>query len=99
MITEKQKQALSILRETTWQNPMRVAEFARRMWPDSNMHASSKNQGNGATRGKAAWLCGGSYLAKLQKLKLVYKTYADNGNGVSVAYITELGKQRLTDEL
>lgn len=94
-ITETQKKALNILKETTWRNPMRVGEFALRMWPDSNMHLTSKNTGNGATRGKAAWLCGGSYLAKLQKLKLVYKSYSDNGNGVSVCYITELGKKEL----
>lgn len=35
------------------------------MWPDSLMHTRVSNQGNGATRGKAAWLCGGSYIAKL----------------------------------
>lgn len=95
MITSIQRKALYILKDTSYLKPMRVAEFARQMWPDSNMHVTSKNTGNGSTKGKAAWLCGGSYLAKMQKLKLVHKIYSDNGNGVSVCYITELGKKEL----
>ncbi len=70
-ITENQKKALIFLQHTGFDKPMAAREFALKMWPKSNMHTTSKNQGNGATRGKAAWLCGGSYLAKLQKKGLV----------------------------
>ena len=31
------------------------------------MHTKTSNQGNGACRGKAGWLCGGSYIGKLKK--------------------------------
>ena len=48
-----------------------ASEFARKMWPDSNMHVKVSNQGHGATAGKAAWLCGGSYLGRLAKMGLV----------------------------
>ncbi len=45
--------------------------FAEKMWPGANMHIKVSNQGHGATRGKAAWLCGGSYLGKLSKMGLI----------------------------
>lgn len=66
-MTETQFKALTILKDTTWGKGYSAAGFAEKMWPDSNMHKSSKNTGNGSCRGKAAWLCGGSYLAKLRK--------------------------------
>jgi len=66
-----QERALLILYKTTYINPMRVREFALKMWPDSKMHRKVSNQGNGATSGKAAWLCAGSYLSKLKIKGLV----------------------------
>ena len=68
MATETTIKALNIIKEL---DRVSAAEFARRMWPDSNMHKKVSNQGNGSCRGKAAWLCGGSYLAKLAKKKLI----------------------------
>lgn len=92
-ITETQKRALAFLAHTKYDKPMQVAHFAKLMWPDSNMHTSSKNQGHGATRGKAAWLCGGSYLAKLSKLGLVSnRTYSLSFYGY---YITREGLEAL----
>ena len=56
--------ALRLLRD---QKPANASAFAQLMWPDSIMHRMVSNQGRGSTRGKAAWLCGGSYLGRLQK--------------------------------
>ena len=53
------------------------------------MHSMVSNQGNGSTRGKAAWLCGGSYLGRLSKAGLVSinKTF-ERRAGEPVAYLT-----------
>lgn len=84
--------ALTILSDTTTEKPMSCRKFARLMWPDSHMHLKVSNQGNGATRGKAAWLCAGSYLAKLKRSGFVDNFNTKNGYGY---YITENGKQLL----
>lgn len=70
----KETQALNILKDTTIDNPMTCRTFAEKMWPDSRMHKKVSNQGNGATTGKAAWLCAGSYLSKLKYKGLVEKS-------------------------
>jgi hypothetical protein len=70
-MTDKTKQALTILSQ--YPKGVSCAFFAEKMWPDSPMHRKVSNQGNGATRGKAAWLCAGSYLAKLRQQGLVSK--------------------------
>ena len=56
------------------------------------MHTKVSNQGNGATSGKAAWLCAGSYLAKLEKLGLVSRGHD------GYKYISQEGKSRLKNE-
>lgn len=90
-LTKNQVKALTILEKTSFTETMRPTEFARLMWPDANMHTSTKNTGNGATVGKAAWLCAGSYLAKLRKLRLVSKFSSDDGY-----FITQEGKEKLS---
>lgn len=92
-LTKAQYKALNILKGTDYFNTMASAEFARRMWPDSNMHRKVSNQGHGATRGKAAWLCGGSYLAKLR-----HKGWVSNGKGSYGYYITQQGR-KVSDEI
>ena len=53
-------------------NPcIRATQFAQKMWPDSNMHRKVSNQGHGACKGKAAWLCAGSYLSRLRDMGLI----------------------------
>jgi len=75
-LTEKTLKALKILQD----NPNIAARrFAKLMWPDSIMHRRVSNTGNGATTGKAGWLCGGSYLAKLCNKELVYRYLTSNG--------------------
>lgn len=41
--------------------------FALEFWPNSKIHQKVSNTGNGACRGKAAWLCAGSFWGKLEK--------------------------------
>lgn len=53
--------------------------FAQKMWPDSNMHTKVSNQGHGACSGKAAWLCGGSFLKKLVKHGYLKHSFFPNG--------------------
>ena len=67
------KKALNIL--INYPDGIRPRDFAKEMWPDSLMHQRVSNQGHGAHRGKAAWLCGGSYLRKLENKGLVYSHY------------------------
>lgn len=86
------KEALTIIQHTRYNKPIRAATFAKLFWPDSNMHLKSSNQGNGATRGKAAWLCAGSYFGKLIKLGYVKHDFDFIGY-----YITDAGKQKLND--
>ncbi len=93
-LTAPQLKALTILSRTDWQHPLPARAFALSMWgdTDTNMFTSSKNTGNGATRGKAAWLCGGSYLGKLAQKGWVHWT--DHPTGY---YITEKGRQALKE--
>lgn len=71
MITEKTYKALTIIRDN---KRLRATEFAQKMWGDTktNMFVKVSNTGNGATAGKAAWLCAGSYIGRLKKMKLVH---------------------------
>ena len=80
-MSTSQIKALNIIKD----NPGLSARlFAKLMWPDSSMHTSVKNTGNGATAGKAAWLCGGSYIAKLRKKGLVKVSYYFEGPSLTV---------------
>jgi len=71
--------------------------FAEKMWPDSNMHSRSSNQGNGSCRGKAAWLSGGSYLRKLEKKGWV-RWVVEFGHGTLYA-INQEGRKVLIKNL
>lgn len=84
-ITVAQINALIILKNTSIESTITARDFSKKMWPDSSMHTSVKNTGNGATAGKAGWLCGGSYLRRLYKIGLVYEY-----NGY---YISAKGKE------
>ena len=90
-LTVVQIKALRIIRD----NPeIRAAYFAELMWPDSNMHRKVSNQGHGACRGKAAWLCGGSYMGKLRNKGLI-KYY--NFEGYSWTYRLTSKAKKLLD--
>ena len=53
----------------------RAIDVADHLWPNALMHHRSSNQGRGACRGKAAWLCGGSLVGKLIKAGWVYPNF------------------------
>lgn len=90
-MTESQIKALIILSHASYESPMSSAGFADRMWPDSNMHYKTSNQGNGACKGKAGWLCGGSYIGKLKKKGWI----ATTGNWHNLFYLSFEGKKAL----
>lgn len=92
LLTIKQANALEILKNTSSGSPMTCKMFARLMWPESPMHLKVSNQGRGATPGKAAWLCAGSYLSKLRRDGLVSNLFVSDGEGY---YITEKGLKLL----
>lgn len=91
MLTDKQQKALMIIREHPG---LRARQFAEFMWPESNMHRRFSNQGHGAHRGKAAWLCGGSYLGRLRVLGFVKHDIFSGG-----FILTELGEKELKAKL
>ena len=63
-------EALKLLSEHP--NGIAVRLFGLRFWPDNVMHSKVFNTGRGgACKGKAGWLCAGSFLSKLKRKGLV----------------------------
>lgn len=91
-MTVSQRKALNILKNTSYEKGKTARYFALEMWPDSNMHTKVKNTGNGATTGKGAWLCAGSYLAKLIKKGWVSRPH----NDFFTFCITSEGRKQIT---
>lgn len=89
--TEKTIKALQIIDEM---KVVTARSFAETMWPDSYMHKKTSNQGNGACRGKAGWLCGGSYIGKLIKAGLVRHTIFEKRYS-----LTDEGRKILDNEI
>lgn len=75
-MTEKTLKALKVLYSR--EEGMTANLFAYELWGDDpekeDLFLAMSNQGNGACAGKKAWLCAGSYLAKLCKAGYVTKT-------------------------
>lgn len=94
-LTTPQLKALIIMKNTSWEKTFSAAGFAKQMWVDSNMHTTSKNTGHGACTGKAAWLCGGSYLQKLRKKGWICVT----GEYLNEFYISLEGRKILKEQL
>lgn len=100
---EKQKKpsaalirALLIIRD---KKPWSAANFALEMWPDALMHRTHSRGGRGTQTGKAAWLCAGSYLARLKKSGWISVNYSwMRKNGIEpVAYLTHKGDDLLRE--
>lgn len=70
-MTDRQKEAMTILLEVPG---ITARFFAKRFWPDNDMHLRPKNGGNGSQKGKGAWLAAGSYMGKLIKKGMVRHT-------------------------
>lgn len=92
MLGEGTIRALRILEQTDWNCTMSAQGFARQMWPDSPMHTKRSKGGHGTQIGKAAWLVGGSFLAKLVSKGLVCRDFVRLGNGF---YISSNGREAL----
>jgi hypothetical protein len=86
-VTDTMIKALKIVRD---HKDLRATSFALTMWPESPMHNKVSNTGNGACKGKASWLCGGSYLKKLEKKGLIRCRIMDDKYT-----LTEIGKEIL----
>lgn len=86
------KEALTILKDTEYLKTITASKFAELFWPDSDMHRTVRNTGNGACAGKVAWLCAGSYMGKLRKKNLIA-----NGKDFRGYYITFKGKEKLKE--
>lgn len=91
-MTEFQRKALEYLRDHP--RGVKAADIAAHLWPDSVMHYKTSNQGNGACRGKAAWLCGGAYLSKLTKRGWSYWSSTHISTGAY--YISDEGRAALS---
>lgn len=93
-LTPTQRRALEILRR----NPSITANrFAMLFYTDTKSEyllEAVSNQGNGACAGKKAWLCAGSYLAKLIKKGLVTKRHPRN-EGPARFELTSKGQSSL----
>lgn len=92
IISEKTYKALCIIKDHPLVHPRGFADF---MWgdTDTNMFTSSKNQGNGSTRGKAAWLCAGSYVGRLKNKGLLHHSI-EQGKWVR---LTDEGKKAIAE--
>lgn len=92
-MTERRQQALKILKKYP---RIRAAEFAKEFWPGHIMHMACSNQGNGACRGKKAWLQAGSFLGKLIRAGLVKSEgTASNSNNRYEFSLTPAGEKAL----
>lgn len=77
-LTPKQERALRILRDNPGVTMTRFSYLYYEGTPQEYLLYAVSNQGNGACAGKKAWLCAGSYLAKLCKKGLLVKNYDRN---------------------
>ncbi len=95
-ITPRTIEALQILRD---KKPKSASGFARLFWPGYNMHVKGSNAGtHGSRRGNGAWLCAGSYLAKLERRGLVRKQYDPTSIDLfGIASLTNAGEDALRE--
>ena len=100
MITINTYNALKILEKTSPVSPMAARQFAFLLWGDNEQYkylfTSVSCGDNGAVSGKKAWLCAGSILGKLAKQGLVKWTPTREGHYRTGYFLTNLGRQELT---
>ena len=73
-ISKTTLKALKIVRDNA---PITCRRFAEIMWENSPAWHRHYNTGNGATIGKGMWLSAGSYLRKLERAKLIQRSWMD----------------------
>ena len=97
IITPKTRRALTILADA--KDPLRgmtANTFAAQYYAGTDKEyllTAVSNQGEGACTGKKAWLCAGSYLARLVKQGFVYRRLTRDG--LTLFSITEKGREAL----
>ena len=99
IITPKARRALEIL--ATAGEPLRgygmtANTFAAQYYAGTDKEyllTAVSNQGEGACAGKKAWLCAGSYLARLVKQGLVFRYMTREGK--MLFFITDKGREAL----
>ena len=96
-ITPKTRRALEVLADAN--DPlhgMTANTFAAQYYSGTEneyLLSAISNQGEGACAGKKAWLCAGSYLARLAKQGLVHRRFTRDGK--ALFSITEKGREAL----
>lgn len=92
--------ALKVLENTSPVAPMTANLFAHQLWGGDetkrHLFTAVSNSGNGACSGKKAWLCAGSLLGKLAKRGLVRWTPERKGYNHNGYFLTNKGRQELT---
>ena len=75
MVSEKTYRILKVIEPGTYSQGVSAKAVACSLWQDDPDHSylfsACSKQGNGACRGKKAWLCAGSLIGKLRKKGLV----------------------------
>ena len=74
-MSEKEYKILKAIERGTYDRGINAKAIAWALWGDDVEHeylfSACSKQGNGACRGKKAWLCAGSLVGKLRKKGLV----------------------------
>lgn len=97
MITDKQAKALAILDTHPGITANAFAGFYFDSPEQEYLFTASSNQGNGACRGKKAWLCAGSLLGKLARAGLIKYDWGHKNKGPKRFFLNELGRRELTN--
>lgn len=83
MITEKVYKTLKAIEPGSYDHGINAKTVAYALWHDDPDHeylfSACSNQGNGACRGKKAWLCAGSLIGKLRRAGYVDYDRASTG--------------------
>ena len=78
--TKEYVYAVKIQSEKKDRIKIKARGFAEKMWnPNAEIFLSHKGSNNGVQKGKAAWLCAGSYIGRLKKRNLVRDIFYGKG--------------------
>lgn len=96
MLTKNSYKILKAIEPGSYASGINAKAVAWSLWGDDPkreyLFLASSNQGNGACRGKKAWLCAGSQVGKLRKKGLV--DYDRNFTGY---YLTRYGREAVRE--
>lgn len=96
MLTEIQYKALLAISKGTYHHGVNAKALAWTLWGDNPKYeylfTAASTQGNGATRGKKAWLCAGSLAGKLSK-----SGFVQHDRDFTGYHLTEYGEKALRE--